>query len=80
MKINENWRIETDKHSVILQQRKVNTRGNNIGIARWESVGFYPTHKDALKAMVDYEIRIPQEYEAIVNKIDDLMGLISALR
>lgn len=79
MDINKNWRITTDPYNVILQKKKVNTRGKNIGTERWESAGFYPTHKDALKAMIEYEIRVPKEYQEMVGKIEELTALVEAL-
>ena len=79
MRINSDWRIETDPYNVILQQRKVSERGKNIGEERWEAVAFCRTHKDALQAMVAFEINVPQEYEAIVEKIDELTELITSL-
>ncbi|GMB00091.1 hypothetical protein [Pelosinus sp. IPA-1] len=78
--INENWRIETDPHNVILQRRKVNARGKNVGTERWENAGYYPTHRDALKAMVEYEIRVPKYYQEMVTKIDTLIERVFALQ
>lgn len=80
MNISPDWRIRTDPNNVILQRRKVNTRGKHVGQERWESVAHFPSHKAALKAMTDYEIReIPQEYEILVAKIDELHARIEAL-
>lgn len=79
MDITDNWRIVTDQRNIILQQQKVNTRGKNIGSERWESVGFYKNHKEALIAMLNYEILVPQEYYEVVNKIDELIAVVEAL-
>ncbi len=77
--IDENWQIATDQRNVILQQKKVNTRGKNIGSERWETYGFYATHKEALVAMLNCEILVPKEYHEVVSKIDQLMAVVEAL-
>jgi len=79
VRITDDYRIVTDRRSVILQQKKVNTRGKSIGSERWEARGFYTTHKEALTAMLNYKILVPQEYHEVVNKIDELMAIVEAL-
>ena len=79
MRITDDYRIVTDQRNIILQQKKVNTRGRNIGSERWEAYGFYKTHKEALIAMLNYEILVPQEYHEVVNKIEELMEIVEAL-
>lgn len=46
----------------------------------WVVVGFYPTHKAALRGFIDLELRgVPQNFFELSRKIDELYSLIEDL-
>ena len=49
MLIDKNWKIESDNLNVTLYKLRKSKK-------RWESVGFYSSIQNALKALVDFEV------------------------
>jgi hypothetical protein len=78
MLIGKNWKIESDDLNVTLYNLRVNRKKDT---SRWVAKYFFATVKEALKALVDMEIRGTglKELEAVVKKIDELKAEIARL-
>lgn len=75
MLIGKNWKVEADSLNVILSQRKVRKRKDDKPTYEdWEAIGYYSTVANALKDLVNYEVRATglKDLQTVVNKIDEL--------
>lgn len=81
LKVNKDWQIDTDQMNIILQQRKTVSDENskNFGNEYWKNIGYYSTYKQALCALVDYEVKVSADYKDIVKRIDQLKEDIANL-
>ena len=73
MQIGKNWKIESDELNVILYKKQ-----SEKAKRQWRAVGFYRTVANALKDLVNHEIRATElkDLQTVVNKIDELGKLI----
>lgn len=51
IKINEQWRIETEPLNYMLQKSRVIKEGKKEGQRVWDTIGYYPTLELAYKAL-----------------------------
>ena len=83
MKLDDNHRITTFERNIVLEKlrkpvekfKKINGVKVSQGMSkeRWEYVGFYRTHRAAVDAWVDSELReAPQEVSVLLRKVDEL--------
>jgi len=79
MKINKDYRLESDELNVTLYKRGVYKKGEHTGEEFWTAVGFWGTPEAALKGMVNLEIKGTgmTDLETVVNKINELAYEIS---
>ena len=47
--INENWRISTDTHNFIIEQKSIVEKGKSKGEVKWKQMGFYPKMHQAVE-------------------------------
>ncbi len=82
MLIGKDWKITSDNMNVVLSQSKFRKSKLNIRYKDWEIVGYYPTVKDALKALVDFGVKGTElkDLQSIVKKQDELYKLIDGLK
>ena len=75
--INKNYAIGSDELNVILYKREVSKQGKKYN----RPVGYYSTFNNALKALVDTEIKGTglKGFEIVVKKIDELHKLIESM-
>ena len=78
LQINKDYGIESDNLNITLCRREVSRES---GLERWRGIGYYSTFKNALKALVDMEIKGTGlgNFETVVRKIDELYELMEAL-
>jgi len=81
MLIGKNWKIEADELNVILYKRQGQKLGEKAKY-QWKAIGFYSTVANALKDLVNYEIRATglKDLQTVVNKIDELNKRIDGLK
>ena len=67
VQINRNYKIESDNLNVILSKREVSKEN---GLERWRGISYYSTFENALKALVDMEIKGTglKDFEIVVEK------------
>ncbi|GMB00902.1 hypothetical protein [Pelosinus sp. IPA-1] len=73
--IDQDWRITSDDRNWILQQRKVVQKTDNvenIGKEVWVNDGYYPTLSSTARGLVEKAIKVPEDLQGVVAKIDDL--------
>lgn len=82
LQINEKYVVGSDSMNIILYQREVAKSGKTLGKERWRATNYYSNFGNALKALVDMEIRGTglQSFESVVAKIEELKLLIDSLR
>ncbi len=83
MIINKNYKIESDELNVTLFKRS--TRGEkakNPGAECWTPIAFYSTPENALKGLIDLEIKGTGmiDLEKVVEKINELKADIRGLK
>ena len=78
MVIGKNYKIESDSLNVILYKRHTTKKSGDD----WDVIGYYATPQNALKDMVNHEIRGTgmKDFETVVNKIAKLHKLIDELQ
>ena len=81
MIINKTWRIISDTDNVILEKKHIKRMEGHEGEEYWTTEGYYRNVKNALRDLVDMEIRgTGMEYlKEINNKINELYTLIDNL-
>jgi hypothetical protein len=80
VQINRNYKIESDSLNFILSRREVSK--NSPDKECWRTVGYYSTCENALKDLVDMEIKGTglKDFETVVLKIQGIKELIDSLR
>lgn len=73
MLIGKKWKIESDELNVTLYQKQ-----SKEAKREWRAIGFYSTVANALKDLVNYDVRATglKDLQTVVNKIDELKALI----
>ena len=83
--INNDWRLSTDPHCIILEERvpaKKITKGKRAGEMTpetWKPAGYYTSFKSALKALVERKTLETEKIEGVVKAMDELKGYIDSL-
>lgn len=74
MLIGKKWKLESDDMNVILSKRRTRKSKDGKSYQAWGTVGFYSTVANALKDLVNYEVRATElkDLQTVVNKIDEL--------
>jgi hypothetical protein len=79
IQLGENYRIFSESNtSVILEERKVGTKGASAGVEKWDFVGSYPTLEWAVNAIVRKGIQTPN-IEGIQNIINLIKTSVAEL-
>ena len=79
MLIGKNYKKESDEMNIFLYRRKViKPKDDEPAKEYWQALGYYSTISNALKDMVNYEIRGTglKDLQTVVDKIDELHLLI----
>lgn len=82
MLIGKNWKIEADTLNVILSKRRLKKpKDGKPALEYWEAMGYYSSVANALKDLVNYELRETAlvDLRTIVNKINELHKLIESV-
>jgi len=62
--INGNYRITSDAHNIIVEERKVTSdKASNPGEERWASVSYHGTLEQAVMSLFDKEMRCGKAME-----------------
>lgn len=87
--INENYRIESDKYSYALKERKVRVRGKNIGDEVWEPVSYHRTVQAALYSyrnrhiktlsQADTDVKIEKWIDCVVEQDEAFKTFLETL-
>jgi hypothetical protein len=81
LRIDEDWRIiDSDQYNWILQKRSIVQKTDNIeniGKERWSNEGYYSTLPGAVRALVDRSIKIPDDVNGVLDKLDVLTDLVN---
>ena len=84
LEVGKNYRITSDKglNIILSKRRHVNAKFDIPSYDTWDVQGFFATPKDALKFMVDGEIKGTgmEDFKAISKKQDELYDLIKSLK
>ena len=76
----DNYAIYADAMNVILCEKTIIEKGDNAGKEKWQEVGYYPTHKQALHDMVKVDmLNVNMDYQTIVDRIEYLHECINKL-
>ena len=78
MKINNNYKIESDELNVIVKEKFIPQKGKKAGIPQWRPVSFHATVEQALNSIVDKEINGTglEDFKTVVNKVKELRALL----
>jgi len=78
MLIGKQWKIESDSLNYILYKRRV---VKETGVEMWDVIGYYAFARNALKELVDMEVRGTglEDFQKVVKKIAELKKLINEL-
>lgn len=78
MKINNNYKIESDELNVIVKEKFIPQKGKKAGIPQWRPVSFHATVEQALNSIVDKEINGTgiEDFKTVVNKVKELRAFI----
>lgn len=82
IQINDNYRITSDKHNVILEEKKVAEKGKNAGQAYYKQIAFYPSLQLALKGFAKFNINFSnaesiEELQQLLINIDKTIERVS---
>lgn len=83
MQVGKDWKIESDTLNITLYKRHaVRATAKKPGHNYWTAEGYYSNIKNALEALVDYEVAETglKDFRAVSQKQDDLYKLIEALK
>ena len=73
--IGEDWKIKTDEHNFILEQKKVSDTEHHMAKEsskiRWINKGYYPNYSEAIKALVRKNIQ-----QSEISSLEELQTLI----
>ena len=77
MKINKNFKIESDSLNVVLYRFKKDKNGEEY----WSPLGYYSTVKLALNGLVDQGVRDTElrDFKEVCKKVDELKADIARL-
>jgi len=69
--LTDQYRITSDAHNIILQEKKTGKSGKSKGVEKWNDIGYYPTIEWAVNDIVNEGIRTSQleGVQSIVNEI-----------
>lgn len=81
IRLNEDYQLTSDRLQYILQERKVSTKGKNIGKEYWENIGYYSKLQNAIDDYVDMRVRASdaKSIAEIITHIKELKKEIIAL-
>jgi len=79
MLVGKDWKVEADPMNIILLKRSQRLAGKP---ERWNIKGYYPTIKQALKALVGFKVRETElkDLKTIVNELNRLEKLIDSIK
>lgn len=81
--LDENYRLNSDRCNIILQERKVitNKKSKNLGKEYWESIGFYATPLMAIDDLLTKQIRLSKakSINGLRNDIKKLYAFVRLL-
>ena len=75
MFIGKDWKISSDKLNVILSKRKTRkSKKDGNTYEDWEEIGYYSTVSNALKGLVNFEVKETglKDLRVVVDKINEL--------
>jgi hypothetical protein len=78
--IDKDWRITSDERNWIVQQRRVikkTDNAENIGKEVWSNDGYFPSVAAAARGLVEKAIKIPNDVQSVISKLDELHHTIS---
>ena len=78
MLIGKKWKVESDSLNVILSERITKRPKGKAPYEGWGVRGYFSTVANALKFLIEHEVKGTglTDLETVVNKIDELKGLI----
>lgn len=78
MKINNNYKIESDELNVIVKEKYTPKEGKNAGKSQWRPISFHANVEQALNSIVDKEINGTglEDFKTVVDKVKELRELI----
>lgn len=81
IRLNEDYQLTSDRLQYILQERKVSTKGENIGKEYWDNVGYYSKLQNAIDDYIDMRVRASdaKSIAEIITHIKELKKEIIAL-
>ena len=82
MIINSQYRIESDRYNIILQEHNDREkRDTGEKYETWKNVAYFSTAANALHELVEREIRGTglKDFQTVVNRIKELHDLITGL-
>ena len=81
MEIGKRWKVEADSLNVILLKKRTRKSREGKTYQDWETIGYYSTPANALKGLVNYEVRETElkDLQTVVDKIVELEKQIDGL-
>ena len=78
MKINNNYKIESDELNVIVKKKYIPKEGKNAGKPQWRPISFHANVEQALNSIVDKEINGTglEDFKTVVDKVKELREFI----
>ena len=77
------WYIGNDAYNIILYERKINTRGKNVGLERFSPTAYFSNIKQLQKSLlnkyvVDNIVNI--EMDTLFNRLEEIVEFIDTYR
>ena len=75
IRLSEDYQITSDKYQYMLQERKVPTKGENIGKEYWDNIGYYNKLQTVLEDYVDMRVRTSNK-----NSVAELITYLKEIK
>ena len=75
IRLSEDYQLTSDRLQYILQERKVPTKGENIGKEYWDNIGYYNKLQTALEGYVDMRVRTSDK-----NSVAELITYLKEIK
>lgn len=81
IRLSEDYQLTSDRLQYILQERKIPTKGENIGKEYWHNIGYYNKLQNALDDYVDMRVRVSDKNSVaeLITHLKDIKKEVKAL-
>ena len=82
IKINEDYRITSDKMNIILEQKKIIEKGDNAGQVRYEQIAFFQNLERLYNHFLKREIFLSdaESFKELISVVERVEKLIKEIK